>query len=112
MAKYIHIDEIPQLGQRQDSTSEQLSDLYQVAIRLGMYDAADWMRNNWDTNKIRFHLGEWIASPKPNDLVDPENGCPRCGERRSDSLIWQDDETIKCHNCGAVYTPPYSEEVE
>jgi hypothetical protein len=32
---------IPVLPQRQDSTSEQLSDLIMVANRLGMYNAAD-----------------------------------------------------------------------
>ncbi len=37
--------EIPQLPQRQDSTSDQLEDLVKVAERLGMYDAADYIRN-------------------------------------------------------------------
>lgn len=31
---------IPQLPQRQDSVTEQLRDLFSVANRLGMYDAA------------------------------------------------------------------------
>ena len=35
---------IPQLPQRQDSTSDQLRDLRAVANRLGMYDAADLIR--------------------------------------------------------------------
>lgn len=42
------IRKIPQQVQRQDSTDEQLRDLYTVANRLGMYDAADVLRNILD----------------------------------------------------------------
>ena len=35
---------IPQLSQRQDSTNDQLRDLRAFANRLGMYDAADFIR--------------------------------------------------------------------
>ena len=38
------IDKIPKLPQRQDALVYQLQDLVQVANRLGMYDAADWLR--------------------------------------------------------------------
>lgn len=34
---------LPRLGQRQDSVADQLADLRCVAVRLGMYDAADWL---------------------------------------------------------------------
>jgi len=34
---------IPQQEQRQDSVSDQLSDLHAIAVRCGMYDAADWL---------------------------------------------------------------------
>jgi hypothetical protein len=33
----------PQLAQRQDDLTAQLTDLLAVAVRLGMYDAADWL---------------------------------------------------------------------
>jgi hypothetical protein len=33
-------------------------------------------------------------------------GCPQCGERCLDKLVWQDDETVKCTTCGKQYTPP------
>lgn len=33
-----------QKEQRQDSLLRQLDDLYRIAIREGMYDAADWLR--------------------------------------------------------------------
>lgn len=35
---------LPQFPQRQDGTSDQLADLVQVANRLGMYDAADYLK--------------------------------------------------------------------
>jgi len=34
---------VRQMPQRQDSVSEQLLDVYAVAVRLGCYDAADWL---------------------------------------------------------------------
>jgi hypothetical protein len=36
---------VPQQPQRQDSTNDQLRDLRVMANRLGMYDAADLIRN-------------------------------------------------------------------
>ena len=33
-------------------------------------------------------------------------GCPRCGERREDWLIVQDDESVRCGTCGLVYRLP------
>lgn len=39
-----------------------------------------------------------------SSLVD-EDACPRCGERNQDSLVWQDDATIHCTNCGTRYDP-------
>lgn len=38
------LDTIPQQPQRQDSTSAQLQDLRAFAIRLGLYDADDFLR--------------------------------------------------------------------
>lgn len=33
-------------------------------------------------------------------------GCPYCGERRIDELIWQDDyELVQCQSCGFRYDP-------
>ena len=39
---------IPSQPQRQDSLTDQLEDLYVVATRLGMYDAADVVRDFLD----------------------------------------------------------------
>lgn len=38
------LEAIPQQPQRQDSVADQLLDLAAVADRLGMYDAADFIR--------------------------------------------------------------------
>jgi len=34
-------------------------------------------------------------------------GCPRCGERRFDFLVWIGEykEQVECATCGCVYTP-------
>lgn len=40
-----------------------------------------------------------------NDLVSPQDACPRCGERHLDDLVWIDDETVRCMNCGTRYKP-------
>jgi DNA-directed RNA polymerase subunit RPC12/RpoP len=40
------------------------------------------------------------------DEVAEADACPRCGERRQDSLTWQDDGKVKCSNCGTTYEPP------
>jgi hypothetical protein len=37
---------VPQFNQRQDSTQEQLQDLYHVANKLGFYDAADFLKSH------------------------------------------------------------------
>ena len=37
---------VKQLPQRQDSLTEQLEDLYIIANKFGMYDAADFIRYN------------------------------------------------------------------
>ena len=41
------LESIPSMKQRQDSFIEQMNDLYHVAIRLGMYDAADGLKAVW-----------------------------------------------------------------
>lgn len=38
------LSQIPSFPQRQDSLSDQLEDLYLVANKLGMYDAADYLK--------------------------------------------------------------------
>ena len=43
----------------------------------------------------------------PEDLVEEEYGCPRCGERRVDWLIWleEDSEHVECQTCCYIYEP-------
>lgn len=35
--------DVPRQPQRQDALQDQLADLYMWAVRLGMYDAAEWL---------------------------------------------------------------------
>jgi hypothetical protein len=42
---------IHQLSQRQDSLHDQLSDLKDFAVRLGMYDAAEFIENKFKIDK-------------------------------------------------------------
>ncbi|MCC7424463.1 MAG: hypothetical protein IT428_29705 [Planctomycetaceae bacterium] len=37
--------------------------------------------------------------------VDEADACPHCGERESDNLVWQDDESVRCAKCGKDYRP-------
>jgi hypothetical protein len=39
----VAIEQIAQQPQRQDSLNDQLIDLHRVAVKLGCYDAADWI---------------------------------------------------------------------
>ena len=40
-----------------------------------------------------------------DERVRAEWGCPECGERRVDWLIWQDDTVVRCESCGREYIP-------
>lgn len=40
-----------------------------------------------------------------DELVDECFGCPQCGERRVDLLLWMDDENVECDNCHHEYNP-------
>jgi transcription elongation factor Elf1 len=46
------------------------------------------------------------ADPE-EDLVHEMFGCPRCGERRVDYLVWleEDSEHVECQTCCYVYEP-------
>ncbi len=47
------LNEIPKHSQRQDALNDQLKDLVLVANRLGMSDAADWVRMHLDKPRQR-----------------------------------------------------------
>lgn len=42
--------------------------------------------------------------PDPNKVA-PCFACPNCGEDDVDSLVWIDDEQVRCARCGTVYHP-------
>lgn len=39
------------------------------------------------------------------DRVRPGSECPRCGEDDIDSLVWIDDDRVRCASCDHVYEP-------
>lgn len=43
------------------------------------------------------------------NLVDPEDACPLCGERRADMLEWIEDDRVRCTMCGQGYRPGAAE---
>jgi len=45
------------------------------------------------------------ARSDEDDWSPPGPPCPRCGEDDIDSLVWIDDETVRCMNCGTKYQP-------
>ena len=62
----VDLSKLPQLPQRQDSVTEQITDLISVATKLGMYDASDLIRSKLlpgDTHKWRNTMSEhpWLT---------------------------------------------------
>lgn len=55
----------------------------------------------------RSRMEKWIENQDWDDwLAPPGYGCPSCGEREMDSLVWDEDgETITCSSCGVGYEP-------
>ena len=47
MTKQELMNKIPLMEQRQDSITDQINDLLDVATKLGMYDARDWLRSTF-----------------------------------------------------------------
>jgi hypothetical protein len=45
---YVELQKVPQLPQRQDSLNDQMNDLYHIANKFGFYDAADYIKNNFE----------------------------------------------------------------
>ena len=76
---------------------------------------------NWgasgDLYRVRSGLLEVLAGLRGVEVGSIEDhldtdvpkaaGCPQCGERCLDRLVWQDDgETVRCSTCGKQYEPP------
>jgi predicted RNA-binding Zn-ribbon protein involved in translation (DUF1610 family) len=42
-----------------------------------------------------------------DDLIEPSDACPNCGERRIDRLWWDEtgEEYVTCDTCGFKYDP-------
>ena len=63
-------------------------------------------KSNWfDT------LSTYVERKRP-PMVAAQWGCPECGERVMDRLVWSDDAAVECATCGAVYEPESEEAVK
>ncbi|MEX1231991.1 MAG: hypothetical protein WEB58_17230 [Planctomycetaceae bacterium] len=49
-------------------------------------------------------LADELDPPVP-DNVPPDAGCPNCGERDVDNLVWVSDEMVQCSRCRTTYRP-------
>ena len=59
---------------------------------------------------LSYFEGEWYCDNCLSfftvpELVHVELACPVCKERRMDKLLWHDDQTVRCTNCGTLYEP-------
>ena len=54
-----------------------------------------------DANYVRDAI-----NAQADELVAKASACPKCRERRVDSLVWQKDGKVKCTTCGKRYAPP------
>lgn len=74
--------------------------------------ADHWLRTEYgvrvDPDQIEAMLAEAAEAYEPPDLCEPRDGCPDCGNRNKDELVWDDDDRLTCAVCGCEYTSPAS----
>ena len=59
---------------------------------------------------IAEYQAEMIVDDAGNELVQAEDRCPFCGERRMDWLQWVGFQDLaKCATCGTTYRPSSEE---
>ena len=67
--------------------------------------------DNMLTSEEWSRLQAAAMTARGREPVAEADGCPDCGERDPDNLVWGADEgedpaTVRCAACGIVYTPP------
>ena len=60
----------------------------------------DAERSDLPAQEGLFGKGAWT-----HEAVPPGCECPDCREWRMDSLVWIDDEEVRCDSCGTIYNP-------
>ena len=65
---------------------------------------------DWEPGSKPLVLAYLDRGPDDLDQVRRRDACPRCGERRQDWLIVQEDESVRCGTCGLVYRLPGDKE--
>ena len=72
--------------------------------------AAGWAELARLLEPFRDHAVERIAAIREeqaeseDDLVATHQACPSCGERRTDELVLNDDDSVLCATCGRRYS--------
>lgn len=90
----------------------------QIAI---ITDLTDWCGPNayeaLEDDVVEMIRSALIAAPplvyddpptdaEENDLVQPHNACPKCGELRMDWLVWDAEcSIVRCSTCGVYFYP-------
>jgi DNA-directed RNA polymerase subunit RPC12/RpoP len=74
--------------------------------------AAEWAELAQLLKPFRDHVIELVSqirerlADNDEELVPRECACPSCGERRSDELALNEDESVVCATCGRRYHLP------
>lgn len=55
-----------------------------------------------------------MAVKQSPDYVKRADQCPKCHERRKDSLVWNNNDEVVCQSCGHTYDPlePYRNKIK
>jgi hypothetical protein len=76
--------------------------------------AAEWRELALSLKPFRDQAMERIgvirAEREGDDLVRDDAACPSCGERRTDELVINEDESVLCTTCGRRYDLPRKED--
>ena len=84
----INLRDIPTRPQRQDSVSDQLADLRQIANRMGMYDAADAI-GQWCKSITEIMYSERKRCATIAERVCREHADPNAGYAASQAILKQ-----------------------
>ena len=71
-----------------------------------MNEGMDWLKRELKLQGVSYsdELYEIDVDDDGNELVQPEDRCGFCGERRMDWLEWVEfGNYIRCATCGTVY---------
>ena len=90
------------------NSEQRIADAFRnVALRLEIALDEGRRSNQIDAEDLRetlLALADELDPPTADNVL-PDAGCPQCGERDVDRLVWLDDESVQCSRCGTTYRP-------